>query len=73
MEKFDEINHLSPLMKASKVGNSFNEIESKKRVYNRMINNQIRSNMLANQFVNQFNPIIKVPDNATLYQQSPPK
>lgn len=33
----EEKNHLHPVHKSTKVGNSFNEIESKKNVLNRMI------------------------------------
>ena len=48
----DQPNEIHPIHKSSKVGNSFNEIESRKNIYNRMINNEIRSRMLAEDFIN---------------------
>eukprot|EP00347_Sterkiella_histriomuscorum_P021329 403334378 len=51
----NERNHLHPVHKSTKVGNSFNEIESKKNVLNRMLQNEVRSRMLANDFIQKDN------------------
>ncbi|CDW83255.1 UNKNOWN [Stylonychia lemnae] len=61
----DRVNN-DAMQKSGKVANSFNEVASRKNVFNRMIQNELRSRMLANEFINNEHSS----NRANTYQQS---